>query len=62
MITDKQIAIEWLNQAIYNRYSEIALNGYIRFMDSLSPDKRKLLLTDPDLTKLIDKINKYELE
>jgi len=57
MITDLQIAKEWLNKAIDDKNSESAIREYIRFMDNLLPWNREAILLNPDITKLIDIIN-----
>ena len=59
MITDLQIAKEYLKNAILYRYSEIPINEYIRFMDTLTKEKREEIYLNPEITKLIDNINGY---
>ena len=59
MITDLQIAKEYLKNAILYRYSEIPINEYIRFMDGLPKYKREKIFFNPEITKLIDNINEY---
>jgi hypothetical protein len=59
MITNKQIAIEHLNYALKYPNSEIGINNYIRFMDSLPEYERKEILLSIEITELIDKINGY---
>ena len=59
MITNLQIAKEYLNNAILYRYSERPINEYIRFMDTLTEYDREEIYLNPDITKLIDNINQY---
>jgi hypothetical protein len=59
--TNKVIAEGYLHQAISNRYSEKPMREYIKFMDSLDKETRDKILLDKEITKLIDKINRYSL-
>jgi len=47
MITDLQIAKEWLNKAIDDKNSESAIREYIRFMDDLLPWNREVNIIEP---------------
>ena len=58
MITNKQVAKEWLKHAINYKNSEYNIREYIRFMDTLPQLERESILLDPDITVLIDVINK----
>ena len=56
-----ELAKMFLQQAIYQRYSEVPINEYTKFMDSLPTKERKEILQDEEITKLVDLINRYEL-
>ena len=54
---NKEVVEAMLKEAIYQRNSEISIQNYIKFMDSLDKTERKTILLDKTITKLIDKIN-----
>ena len=54
-----QIAKEYLKNGILYRYSEHVIKEYIRFMDTLKEEERKEILLNPEISKLVDKINKF---
>ena len=55
---NKVIAHTCLKMALQHKCSEIPINYYIKFMDSLPKGERKKILLDKETTKLIDKLNR----
>ena len=55
---NKTVAMTCLKMAIQNRCSEVPINHYIKFMDSLPKKERNEILKDDDITRLVDRINR----